>query len=59
MYRHYKIYYDDGAHAETVTFKDKSGNFIETYLKQRIAAYNHNINISYHITRKNIQEVTQ
>lgn len=55
--KHYQIFYNDGVYAETITFVDKTNEFIEKYLTKRIFKYNQNINNKYHITRNNIKEV--
>jgi hypothetical protein len=55
--RHFKIYYNDGVYAETISFDSKTNEFIEECLADSIAEYNQNINSRYHITRDNIKEV--
>ncbi len=55
--KHFMIYYNDGAYAETVTFVNKSRKFIKKCLAERIREYNLNPNKLYHINFKNIQRV--
>lgn len=55
--KHYKIFYNDGAYAETITFIDKSETFINKYLLNRIKEYNKNPNKDYHINYSNIAAV--
>ena len=55
--RHFKIYYKDGVYAETITYMDKTDDFIEENLKGVIDGYNKNPNSLYHISRENITEV--
>jgi hypothetical protein len=53
--KHFKIYYNDGVYAETITFVNKSRKFISNYLASRIKEYNTNCNKLYHIGFKNIK----
>jgi hypothetical protein len=53
--KHFKIYYNDGVYAETITFVNKSRRFISKYLANKIKEYNANCNKLYHIGFKNIQ----
>jgi hypothetical protein len=55
--RHFKIYYKDGVYAETITYMDKTDDFIEENLKGVIDEYNKNPNSLYRISRENITEV--
>lgn len=55
--KHFKIYYNDGVYAETITFTNKSRKFIKKYLAARIKQYNTNPNKLYHICFKNIKKV--
>lgn len=58
--RKFEIKYNDGVIAETVTFNDNHNNeFIEKYLKHEIEEFNTNLNKNYHISRKNITEITK
>lgn len=55
--KHFKIYYNDGVYAETITFINKSKKFINKCLADTIKEYNTNCNKLYHISFKNIQRV--
>lgn len=55
--RSFKIYYNDDVYAETITYIDKSDDFIESNLTSVIEGYNKNPNSLYRISRNNIIEV--
>lgn len=55
--KRFKIYYNDGAYAETITFINRSRKFIKHYLQKEIKNFNLNPNKLYHISFKNIQKI--
>lgn len=58
--RKFEIKYNDGVYAATITFNDNhSEDFIKKYLEQEIELFNTNPNKDYHISRKNITEITK
>lgn len=56
----FEIKYNDGVFAGSITFNNNhTTDFIENYLKEEIKEFNNNSNKDYHITRKNIIEITK
>ena len=58
MYKHYKIYFNDKVYLGTVSFKNKTRQFIKKYFTKYITKHNNEQpNKDYKISFKNIKRV--
>ena len=58
IYKHYKIYFTDKVYLGTVSFKNKTRQFIKDYFARYITRHNNgHTNTDYKISFKNIKRV--